>query len=49
MPWRARSARLLSSTAPPCRAHAVAALSLDRMVDRYEDLYRELVDRRLAA
>lgn len=32
-----------------CREHAVAALSLDRMVDTYEDLYRGLVDRRLAA
>ena len=32
-----------------CRAHAVAELSLSRMVDRYEDLYLQLVDRRLAA
>jgi glycosyltransferase involved in cell wall biosynthesis len=32
-----------------CRAHAVAELSLGRMVDRYEDLYLQLVDRRLAA
>jgi hypothetical protein len=32
-----------------CRAHAVAELSLDRMVDRYEDLYLQLVGRRLAA
>ena len=32
-----------------CRAHAVAELSLARMVDRYEDLYLQLVDRRLAA
>ena len=32
-----------------CRAHAGAELSLGRMVDRYEDLYLQLVDRRLAA
>ena len=32
-----------------CRAHAVAELSLGRMVDRYEDIYLQLVDRRLAA
>ena len=32
-----------------CRERAVAALSLDRMVDSYEDLYRGLVDRRIAA
>jgi glycosyltransferase involved in cell wall biosynthesis len=32
-----------------CRAHAVAELSLGRMVDLYEDLYRHLLDRRLAA
>ena len=32
-----------------CRARAVAELSLGRMVDRYEDLYLQLVDRRLAA
>ncbi len=32
-----------------CRAHAVAELSLGRMVDRYEDLYHHLLDRRLAA
>lgn len=32
-----------------CRAHAVAELSLARMVDRYEDLYTALVLGRLAA
>lgn len=32
-----------------CRAHAVAELSLTRMVDRYEDIYLQLADRRLAA
>ena len=32
-----------------CRAHAVAELSLDRMVDRYEDQYVRLLGRRLAA
>lgn len=32
-----------------CRAHAEAALSLERMVDRYEDLYRQLLRRRVAA
>jgi glycosyltransferase involved in cell wall biosynthesis len=32
-----------------CRAHAVAELSLGRMVDRYEDTYVQLVDGRLAA
>lgn len=32
-----------------CRAHAVAALSLDRMVDRYEDLYSRMLALRLAA
>lgn len=32
-----------------CRGHAVAELSLGRMVDRYEDLYRHLLDRRVAA
>ena len=32
-----------------CRAHAEAALSLERMVDRYEDLYRQLLRPRVAA
>ena len=32
-----------------CREHAVAELSLERMVDSYEDLYRRLVGTRLAA
>jgi glycosyltransferase involved in cell wall biosynthesis len=32
-----------------CREHAVADLSLERMVDRYEDLYRELLRGRVAA
>lgn len=32
-----------------CRAHAIAELSLGRMVDRYEDLYLHLVESRLAA
>lgn len=32
-----------------CRQRAVAELSLDRMVDRYEDLYVQLMDQRLAA
>jgi glycosyltransferase involved in cell wall biosynthesis len=32
-----------------CREHAVADLSLERMVDRYEDLYRELLHGRVAA
>ncbi len=32
-----------------CREHAEARLSLDRMVDAYEDVYRQLVSRRLAA
>ncbi|RYB91682.1 glycosyltransferase family 4 protein [Nocardioides oleivorans] len=32
-----------------CRAHAVASLSLGAMVDRYEDLYARMQDRRLAA
>ena len=32
-----------------CREHAVASCRSTRMVDRYEDLYRQLVDRRLAA
>lgn len=32
-----------------CRAHAVAALSLQRMVDDYEDEYVRLLGRRLAA
>lgn len=32
-----------------CREHAVNNLSLSRMVDLYEDLYAELVTRRLAA
>jgi glycosyltransferase involved in cell wall biosynthesis len=32
-----------------CRAHAVADLSLERMVDRYEDLYARMLGLRLAA
>ena len=32
-----------------CRRHAVAELSLARMVDRYEDLYRDLVRGEVAA
>lgn len=32
-----------------CRRHAVDDLSLERMVDLYEDLYRGLIDRRDAA
>ena len=32
-----------------CRQHAVAELSLQRMVDRYEEIYLQLVGRRLAA
>ncbi len=32
-----------------CREHALAALSLERMVDRYEDLYSRLLALRLAA
>lgn len=32
-----------------CREHALADLSLERMVDRYEDLYSEVLHRRVAA
>lgn len=42
-----QEAALLNRTR--CRERAVAELSLDRMVDRYEDLYAQLMDQRLAA
>ncbi|HEY0642646.1 MAG TPA: hypothetical protein VGD39_04445, partial [Nocardioides sp.] len=32
-----------------CRAHAEAALSLERMVDLYEELYLQLLRGRVAA
>lgn len=32
-----------------CREHAVACLSLERMVDTYEDIYRQMVSNRVAA